>query len=301
MKRLSLIFLSLIFAFGFTLVWAEAPASIIPTGPDADDLVSAGEVGQPDLSLQPGDANIIDSSVQPASSPGTPIPVETPAPAAVINLPELGFHFGQVKEGAIVQHDFIIKNTGTTDLCIYKVDAACVCTTAQPVPQLIKPGGEGILKVTLNTARKFDGEYVEELTIYSNDPLQPFIKLMIKADICNSSVSAAENKQGEATLLKTITPKDARELLKAKRDALLVDVRQPEEYNEGHIPGSLLLPLEHISAEAPLILTNKDAVIIVYCRSGKRSQRAARKLTDMGYQNVNDLGGILDWPYEVEK
>lgn len=297
MKKPILLPLALIFAFGFTLVWAdtdEVSTSAIQLAASQDnfDEANAGEVVQPEI-IQP--------SVLPENSPAETKPAATPSPASCISFLELGFNFGKVKEGEIVQHDFIIKNTGNTDLCIYKVDVACVCTAALPVPQLIKPGGQGVLKVSLNTTRKFDGEYLEDINLYTNDPKNPFVKLMIKADITNSTASAAEKKQKEAPVLKTISPQDARELLKAKPDTILVDVRAPEEYSEGHIPSSILLPLDRISVDAPAILKDPDAVIIVYCRSGKRSLRAAQKLMDMGYHNVNDMGGILSWPYEVEK
>lgn len=263
MKRLSLILLTFIFTFGFTLVGANTQASVISTE------------AKPDM---------------------------TPLHAPIIDLPEPGFNFGKVKEGKTVRHDFSIKNTGTADLAIYKADTACVCTTVQPVPLRVKPGGRGVLNVILNTTRKLDGEYKEAIILYSNDAKHPTAQLFIKADITDSTVSAVENKPGEDTIVKTITPQDARALLKTQPATLLVDVREPEEYKEGHIPGSLLLPLNRIEAEAPQKLAQKDAVIIVYCRSGARSNRAAQQLTKMGYPNVNDMaGGILNWPYEVEK
>ncbi len=100
-------------------------------------------------------------------------------------------------------------------------------------------------------------------------------------------------------MVEKIKPAAARRLLAAGQ-ARVVDVREPEEYAEGHIPGAVLLPLGRVEAEAPYVLPNKEAVWLIYCRSGVRSARAAAILAGMGYRHLYDLGGILRWPYEVE-
>ncbi len=97
---------------------------------------------------------------------------------------------------------------------------------------------------------------------------------------------------------KTISAADAKELI-ASGGAVLMDVRTPEEYTEAYIPGAVLLPLDDIAQKAETVLPDKDAVIILYCRSGRRSAIAAEELMDMGYKTVYDLGGIIDWPYET--
>lgn len=79
----------------------------------------------------------------------------------------------------------------------------------------------------------------------------------------------------------------------------VVDVRQPDEYAAGHIPGAILVVNEEIGDQAPENLPDKDAELLVYCRSGRRSKEAAQKLVDLGYTNVYEFGGILDWPYET--
>lgn len=94
------------------------------------------------------------------------------------------------------------------------------------------------------------------------------------------------------------------DLAKAEMDALsqegkpfvLLDVRRLDEYNESHIPGALLLPNELIGTTRPMELPHLDVPIYVYCRSGRRSLEAAKKLADMGY-TVYDFGGIIDWQY----
>ena len=80
---------------------------------------------------------------------------------------------------------------------------------------------------------------------------------------------------------------------------ILVDVREQSGYNEGHIEGAILLPLGLIEAYAESILIDKDATYILYCRSGNRSNQAAEIFVNLGYKNVYDMGGIIDWPYEI--
>ena len=84
----------------------------------------------------------------------------------------------------------------------------------------------------------------------------------------------------------------------ANPDLILLDVRTQEEYDEGHIPGAVCLPNEMIAADMPFP-SSKDAEIQVYCRSGRRSAEAAKKLRDIGFANFSDFGGIIDWPYET--
>ena len=96
----------------------------------------------------------------------------------------------------------------------------------------------------------------------------------------------------------TITAEEAKTRLDENPDAILLDVRTQEEYDGGHVPGAVCFPNEDILPELPLPF-EKDAEILVYCRSGRRSAEAAEKLTGMGYANVSDFGGIQDWPYET--
>jgi len=99
---------------------------------------------------------------------------------------------------------------------------------------------------------------------------------------------------------KRITPSQARAKMQAYPNAIIIDVRSQRAYNTGHIPGAKLLPYYAIEAQAPYVLPNKNALIIVYCQSGARSNSAAQALVLMGYKNVYDCGGINSWPYERE-
>lgn len=96
-----------------------------------------------------------------------------------------------------------------------------------------------------------------------------------------------------------ITAEEAYKMMNEMPDAVILDVRTAEEYEEKHIPGAVLIPNETIKEEQPEELKLEDT-ILVYCRSGNRSKQAAQKLADMGYHNIYEFGGITDWPYETE-
>lgn len=95
-----------------------------------------------------------------------------------------------------------------------------------------------------------------------------------------------------------ISPEEAKEMID-QGNVTVVDVRTPEEYEEGHIEGALLIPNEEIDDTAPDELPDKDAVLLVYCRSGRRSKIASEALVKIGYSRVYDFGGIIDWEYET--
>ena len=95
-----------------------------------------------------------------------------------------------------------------------------------------------------------------------------------------------------------LSPEEAKARMDGNPGLILLDVRTQEEYDEGHIPGAVCLPNEMIVAGMPFPF-GKDAEILVYCFSGQRSAEAAKKLRDMGFTNVSDFGGIMDWPYET--
>lgn len=101
-------------------------------------------------------------------------------------------------------------------------------------------------------------------------------------------------------MVQKITPAAARRMMEAG-EACPVDVREPSEYAAGHIPGAKLLPLGSVRIKADQVIPDQDAAWLIYCRSGQRSAMAAAQLEAMGYTNLYDLGGIMAWPYEVER
>lgn len=88
----------------------------------------------------------------------------------------------------------------------------------------------------------------------------------------------------------------------AKDDGhIIVDVRRQDEYDAGHIPGAILIPNESIEKDRPKELPDLDQIILIYCRSGRRSKEASEKLANMGYTNIYEFGGIITWPGETVK
>lgn len=117
----------------------------------------------------------------------------------------------------------------------------------------------------------------------------------------SSSVSASQTSS-QSGGYQTITPAAAKARIDAKEDLVILDVRTGEEYDEGHIAGSKLLPYDAITAAiAAKALPDKSKPVLVYCRSGRRSAIAAQSLIDLGYTAVFDLGGIQSWPYGTVK
>ena len=112
------------------------------------------------------------------------------------------------------------------------------------------------------------------------------------------------NEQGEETVQKegyvNITAAEAKEIMDSREDYIILDTRAQEEYDEGHIPGAIVIPHDEILEKAEDVLTDKNQLILVYCRSGRRSKLAAEDLQKLGYTNIKEFGGIIDWPYEVE-
>ena len=97
-----------------------------------------------------------------------------------------------------------------------------------------------------------------------------------------------------------ITAEEAKVLMESETGYIILDVREQDEYDAGHIPGAILIPYTRIEEEASEKLTDKDQLVLVYCRSGRRSKIAADALVELGYTNIREFGGILDWPYEIE-
>lgn len=98
-----------------------------------------------------------------------------------------------------------------------------------------------------------------------------------------------------------ISQEEAKEMMD-NQEVLILDVREQDEYDSGHIPGAVLLPVGSITEEsAAEVIPEKDATVLVYCRSGNRSKTAAKALAELGYTGIYEFGGITTWPYEVEQ
>lgn len=113
--------------------------------------------------------------------------------------------------------------------------------------------------------------------------------------------SCGKNMENEQDMVyMNITAQQAKEIMVSQEGYIILDTRTQEEFDEGHIPGAILIPYDEILEKAEDVLTDKDQMILVYCRSGRRSKLAAEDLVKLGYSNIKEFGGIIDWPYEVE-
>ena len=97
-----------------------------------------------------------------------------------------------------------------------------------------------------------------------------------------------------------ITPEEAKRIMDTETGYIILDVRTEAEFAERHIPGAILIPDYELAERAEAELPDKDQMILVYCRSGRRSKNAAQILVSLGYTKIREFGGIIDWPYETE-
>ena len=125
-----------------------------------------------------------------------------------------------------------------------------------------------------------------------------WILLLLAALLLSACGQKHETKQ-EAVYM-NITAEEAKHIMDTEEGYIILDVRTQEEYDQGHIPGAIVISYEEIEEKAEQVLTDKDQLILVYCRSGRRSKIAAEALVELGYTNIKEFGGILDWPYETE-
>ena len=123
--------------------------------------------------------------------------------------------------------------------------------------------------------------------------LMPFVLSLMLLSSCGTSESSPRYKQ--------ITMSEAVKLMESEKNYIILDVRRADEYAKGHIPGAINVANEEIGTEEIAELPNKSQLILVYCRSGRRSKEASEKLVKLGYTNIVEFGGILDWTGEIEK
>ena len=124
--------------------------------------------------------------------------------------------------------------------------------------------------------------------------LLPFVlSLMLLSSCGNAGSSSLGYRQ--------ISMDEAVKMMKDEKNYIILDARRPDEFAEGHIPGAINVPNEEIGTEEIPELPDKSQLILVYCRSGRRSKEASEKLVKLGYTNIVEFGGILDWKGEIEK
>ena len=106
---------------------------------------------------------------------------------------------------------------------------------------------------------------------------------------------------GDSANYEQISGAEAKALMDSESGYIIIDARTQEEYDQGHIPGAILIPEYEIADRAEKELHDKNQLILVYCRSGRRSKIAAEELVKLGYNNIKEFGGIIDWEYETVK
>ena len=116
---------------------------------------------------------------------------------------------------------------------------------------------------------------------------------------CGNTDSAKNTEQNSS--YQQVSMEEGLELMKEDSGYILLDVRRDDEFEEGHIPGAINVPLSTLGPDVAVTLTDKSAPVFVYCRSGRRSQTAGEKLVSFGYSDVTNIGGILDYAGELEK
>ncbi len=124
--------------------------------------------------------------------------------------------------------------------------------------------------------------------------------LMIFLSGCSISENNNKGEASENNMYKTISQEEAKRIMDEEEGYLILDVRTEEEYKEGHIPNAINIPNEIISENTTTILNDKEQIILVYCRSGRRSKEASEKLIKLGYNNIYDFGGLNTWKYDIE-
>lgn len=134
--------------------------------------------------------------------------------------------------------------------------------------------------------------------------MKKFIPIALAAAALVLAVGCAAEKKAESDsdfkgIYTEITQEEAKEMMKKDDGHLIVDVRRQDEYDEGHIPDAVCIPNESIGTEQPEKPPDKEQIILIYCRSGRRSKQAAQKLADIGYTNIYEFGGIIDWTGEI--
>ena len=124
----------------------------------------------------------------------------------------------------------------------------------------------------------------------------PLFLLLLLLTGCGGTASNASSEND----YQQISQEEAKEMMDTQ-DVIILDVREQDEYDSGHIPGAVLLPVGTIDEEtAAEVIPEKDSTVLVYCRSGNRSKTASSARAELGYTNIYEFGGINTWPYETE-
>ncbi len=130
--------------------------------------------------------------------------------------------------------------------------------------------------------------------------MKKFFAILLTLGFLILAVSCGKSQESPKAVYMNINAQQAKEIMDTETGYVILDVRTQEEFDSGHVPGAILIPDYEIKEKAPQVLTDKNQKILVYCRSGRRSKLACEELVNLGYTNLYEFGGIIDWPYETE-
>ena len=125
--------------------------------------------------------------------------------------------------------------------------------------------------------------------------------IMLLISLSLFGMTACDGGNEKSSTYEQITAEQAKTIMDTEKDYIIIDARTEEEFAEGHIENAILIPEYEIANRAEKELPDKEQLILVYCRSGRRSKIASEELVNLGYTNVKEFGGIIDWPYETVK
>ena len=125
--------------------------------------------------------------------------------------------------------------------------------------------------------------------------------IMLLISLSLFGMTACDGGNEKSSTYEQITAEQAKTIMDTEKDYIIIDARTEEEFAEGHIENAILIPEYEIAKRAEKELSDKEQLILVYCRSGRRSKIASEELVKLGYTNVKQFGGIIDWPYDVVK
>ena len=131
--------------------------------------------------------------------------------------------------------------------------------------------------------------------------INKFLAIVLAFAFPFACVGCSERERESTISYEQISGAEAKALMESEKGYIIIDARTQSEYDEGHIAGAILIPEYEIASRAENELPDKNQLILVYCRSGRRSKIAAAELVKLGYTNVKEFGGIINWEYEIVK
>ena len=175
--------------------------------------------------------------------------------------------------------------------CLYGIDKSAAIKQKQRIPNRVLLltavfGGSLGALAGMYTFRHKTKKWYYTITV----PVLLIIQIAAAVLLLNSCGGASYNK---------ISQDEAMQMMQEQTDYLIVDVRRPDEFAEGHIAGAINVPNEEITDEMPELLPDKEQILLIYCRSGNRSKEASQKLAEIGYTKVYEFGGINTWEGDI--